>query len=57
MAKTRQPIKLLTITILSDGQRIISEMTRANGMKDELVIEILEQVIANFKSRNGKASK
>ena len=57
MPKQRQPLKLLTLTVLSDGKRIITETTRANGMKDELVIEILEQVIANIKSRNGKASK
>ena len=57
MAKQRQPLKLLTLTVLSDGQKIITETTRANGMKDELVIEILEMVIANIKSKNGKASK
>ena len=57
MAKQRQPLKLLSLTVLSDGQKIITETTRANGMNDELVIEILEQVIANIKSRNGKASK
>ena len=57
MAKQRQPLKLLTLTVLSDGKRIISETARANGMKDELVIEILEMVIANIKSKNGKASK
>lgn len=57
MAKTRQPIKLLTVTILTDGQRIISEVTRANGMKDDLVIETMEEWLNNFKAKYGKASK
>lgn len=57
MAKQRQPLKLLTLVVLSDGRQIITETTRANGMNDELVIEILEQVITSFKSKYGKASK
>lgn len=54
--KERKPIKILTVSILSDGKQIMSEVTRANGMKDSEVISILEMFITNLKKRYGKAS-
>ena len=54
--KERKPIKLITVTILSDGKQIMSQVTRANGMEDSLVITLMEEWLNSFKSKNGKAS-
>lgn len=54
--KERKPIKLITVTILSDGKQIMSEVSRVNGMKEEEVINIMETWISNYKKKYGKAS-
>ena len=54
--KDRKPVKLLSVTILSDGKNILSEVTRANGMEDSLVITLMEEWLENFKNNHGKAS-
>ena len=54
--KDRKPVKLLSVTILSDGKQIMSQVTRANGMEDSLVINLMEEWLQHFKNNNGKAS-